>query len=111
MAVHTYVADLAGSKELLPAHGTIERAEAMNWLSFFTTDLHKSVGALWGLPPFQREDVRSVVREVMIIRTQQALKYLMGDIPITPYKNIQAYMARVAARPAVAKVLKEEGLR
>lgn len=35
-------------------------------------------------------------------------KYL--EIPITPYKNIQAYLARVAARPAVAHVLQVEGL-
>lgn len=35
-------------------------------------------------------------------------KYL--EVPLTPYKNIQAYLARVAARPAVAKVLKDEGL-
>lgn len=35
-------------------------------------------------------------------------KYL--EIPLTPYKNVQSYMARVAARPAVAKVLKDEGL-
>ena len=32
------------------------------------------------------------------------------EIPLTPYKNIEAYMARVASRPAVAKVLKAEGL-
>jgi glutathione S-transferase len=32
------------------------------------------------------------------------------DIPLTPYPNIQGFMARVAARPAVVKVLKAEGL-
>jgi glutathione S-transferase len=32
------------------------------------------------------------------------------EIPLTPYKNIEAYMSRVTARPAVAKVLKDEGL-
>lgn len=32
------------------------------------------------------------------------------EIPLTPYKNIEAYLARIAARPAVAKVLKDEGL-
>jgi glutathione S-transferase len=32
------------------------------------------------------------------------------EIPLTSYKNIQEYMDRVASRPAVAKVLKEEGL-
>jgi glutathione S-transferase len=32
------------------------------------------------------------------------------DLPLTPYPNIEKYLGRVAARPAVAKVLKEEGL-
>ncbi|MEO7163819.1 MAG: glutathione S-transferase family protein, partial [Bdellovibrionia bacterium] len=32
------------------------------------------------------------------------------DIPLTPYKNLQAYLARVSQRPAVHKVLQEEGL-
>jgi glutathione S-transferase len=32
------------------------------------------------------------------------------EIPLTPYKNIQSYLARVAARPAVARVLQAEGL-
>ncbi len=32
------------------------------------------------------------------------------DVSLSPYKNIGAYMARVAARPAVAKVLQAEGL-
>jgi glutathione S-transferase len=32
------------------------------------------------------------------------------EIPLTPYKNVEAYMARVAARPAVHKVLQSEGL-
>ena len=29
---------------------------------------------------------------------------------MAPYKNVQSYMARIAARPAVAHVLKAEGL-
>ncbi len=32
------------------------------------------------------------------------------DISLAPYPNIQTYLARMASRPAVAKVLKEEGL-
>jgi glutathione S-transferase len=35
-------------------------------------------------------------------------KYL--DVSLSPYKNVESYMGRVAARPAVAKVLKAEGL-
>jgi glutathione S-transferase len=42
LAIHTYVADLAPEKKLLPALGTFERAETMNWLSFVAADLHKA---------------------------------------------------------------------
>jgi glutathione S-transferase len=48
-AIHTYIADLAPQKNLLPAQGTFERAQAMNWLSFVTTDLHKSIGGLFSV--------------------------------------------------------------
>jgi glutathione S-transferase len=32
------------------------------------------------------------------------------DIPIAPYKNLSAYMGRIAERPAVHQVLKDAGL-
>ena len=32
------------------------------------------------------------------------------EIPVAPYKNVEAYMKRVGSRPAVMKVMKEEGL-
>src|SRR4051812_34401540 len=46
LAIHTYIADKAPGKNLLPAEGTYERAEALNWLSFVCSDLHKGIGAL-----------------------------------------------------------------
>jgi glutathione S-transferase len=140
-SIQTYVAELAPAKKLLPAPGTFERAEAMNWLSFVCSDLHKSVGALFGLPGItQDKAIQDTIRKFMVRRANETMAYLdsklagkdyvMGsqftvadgyafvvlgwtrylDIPLTPYKNLQAYMARITARPAVAKVLKDEGL-
>jgi glutathione S-transferase len=140
-AIHTYVADLSASKNLLPAAGTFERAEALNWLSFVSTDLHKGIGALFGVS-YASEDktVQEAMRKYLLTNANSYLKYmdekLAGreflngksfsvadayafvvtgwtkwlEIPLTPYKNIESYMTRVAARPAVAKVLKAEGL-
>lgn len=84
--------------------------------------------------------VQETVRKFMVARANEHLSYLnsklegkdylMGEnfspadayayvvtgwsewleIPLTPYRNILAYRARVASRPAVAKVLKDEGL-
>jgi glutathione S-transferase len=141
LAIHTYLADKVPSKNLLPAQGTIERAEAMNLLSFVATDLHKAIGALFAVTHVSDDKaVQTAFRKFALGRAKVHLDYLeskltgkdylMGkaftvidayafvvtgwtkwvEIPLTPYKNISNYMTRVAARPAVAKVLKAEGL-
>jgi glutathione S-transferase len=141
IAIQVYAADLAPGKKLLPPAGTLERAQAMNWLSFVAADLHKSVGSLFGLPYISKDEaVLEPVRKFMVSRATDAIayleeklagrEYLMGkdftpadgyawvvlgwtkylEIPLTPYSNIQAFMTRVAKRPAVAKVIQEEGL-
>lgn len=141
LAIHTYIADKAPAKNLLPAQGSFERAEAMNYLSFVATDLHKGIGALFGLRAYADDaNVQAAVRKNMLNTATGYLEYLdsklagkdylMGsnftpadayafvvtgwtkwlEIPLAPYKNIEGYLARVASRPAVAKVLKEEGL-
>ncbi len=141
IAIQTYVADKASEKKLLPPVGTVERAEAMNWLSFVASDLHKSIGALFSVESLSGDKaVQDTLRNVMVGKSKDYLAYvdsklagkdyLMGknfspadayayvvmgwcrwlEIPLTPYKNIQGFMERMTARPAVAKVLKAEGL-
>jgi glutathione S-transferase len=141
LAIHMYVADKVPEKNLLPAAGTFERYEAMNLLSFVATDLHKGVGALFGLNYMTKnESTKDEVRKYLLENANKYLhyldtklngkEYLLGksfsvvdsyafvvtgwtkwlEVPLTPYKNIESYMSRVAARPAVAKVLKDEGL-
>jgi glutathione S-transferase len=141
LSIHTYVADLAPSKNLLPPTGSFERAEAMNWLSFVAADLHKSVGGLFQLAAYEDDKtVQAAVRKNILPRANETLKYLdnrltgrnyiMGnqftapdayafvvaswtkylDVSLSPYPNIQAYMSRIADRPAVAKVIQVEGL-
>src|SRR6185295_2611066 len=139
LAIQVYAADQAKGKNLLPPEGTLERAQALNWLSFVAADLHKGVGALFGVSRIEKS-AQEAAKKYMLGTANQVLKYLddnlggkdylMGkqftvadayafvvtgwtqwlEIPLTPYKNIQAYRTRIAARPAVAKVLKEEGL-
>lgn len=141
LSIQVYVADKAPGKNLLPPSGTLERAQALNWLSFVCSDLHKGIGGMFGIP-YMSEDkkIQEVIRTSMVAKANQYISYvesnlegkdyLMGkqftvadayafvvlnwtkylEVPLTPYKNIQAYLARVAARPAVAKVLKDEGL-
>jgi glutathione S-transferase len=141
LAIHVYVADKAPAKNLLPPPGTLERAQALNWLSFVAADLHKAIGGMFAIPSISDDAaVQAAVRKAMLAKANDHLAYvdakiagkdyLMGkaftpadayafivinwtkylDVSLAPYKNVQAYLARVAARPAVGRVLKAEGL-
>lgn len=141
LAILTYIAEKAPEKKLLPPAGTFERFEALNFLSFVAADMHKAIGAMFGLAAYQNDkETQTKVRQTMLVRANETLDYLnsrlkgrsyiMGDqftvvdpyafvvaswtkyldISLAPYPNIQAYLTRMASRPAVAKVLKEEGL-
>ncbi|MBI3543709.1 MAG: glutathione S-transferase family protein [Deltaproteobacteria bacterium] len=142
IAIQLYVADKAPDKKLLPPHGTVERAEALNWMSFVAADLHKGIGQLFGAPYISKDAaVVGAVRTYMLENANKHIKYVddkladgreyltgksftpadayafvvLGwtkylEIPLTPYKHVQTYLGRVAARPAVASVLKAEGL-
>jgi glutathione S-transferase len=139
LSIHVYVADKAPQKNLLPPQGSFERLEALNWLSFVAADMHKAVGGLFSVAAYDK-DIQASVRKTLLVRANDVLSYLntrlqgrsyvMGeqfsvvdsyafivaswtkwvDVSLAPYPNVQAYMGRVAARPAVAKVLKAEGL-
>ncbi len=141
LAIHVYVADKASGKNLLPPHATIERAQALNWLSFVSSDLHKAIGGMFGIPSISDDKaVQAAVRRSMLEKANGYLgyfdakiagkDYLMGktftpadayafvviswtkylEVPLTAFKNVQGYLARVAGRPAVARVMKAEGL-
>lgn len=137
IAIQVYIADLVPEKKLLPPVGTIERAEAMNWLSWVASDFHKAIGGMFSIGAISSDSaVQEIIRKHMLNKANEQLrylesklegrKYLMGDqfitadayafvvigwtkwlnIPITSYKNIQDYIERIRARPAVASVLK-----
>ena len=141
VAIQTYVADRAPDRRLLPSVGTVERAEAMNWLSFVAADLHKSFSPLFAVDSMTKDkaaqsEVRKWahhgVNEYLNYLNQnlEGKDYLMGknftvadaycfvvvgwskwlEVSLEPYQNVQAYLARVSQRPAVKKVLKDEGL-
>ena len=141
LAIQVYLAEKSGNTSLLPKAGTIEHAQALNWLTFVATDLHKGIGGLFSVNYISQDDaVKAPVRKFMLDKANEYLSYvntslegknyLTGkdftaadgyafvvigwtkwlEIPLTPYKNIEAYMTRIAARPAVANVLKAEGL-
>lgn len=77
VAIHTYVADLVPEKKLLPPPGTIERAEAMNWLAFVSSDLHKAFSPLFALHAIGTEKVvQDKVREWSVKNVKNYLSYM-----------------------------------
>jgi len=129
-----YIADQVPAKNLAPANGTYERYKLQEWLTFIGTELHRSFTPLF-MPSTPVE-----TKATFITRLQGRLKwvdgelagkqYLMGDtftvadaylftvtnwaprveVDLSPYTNLLAYRARVAARPAVVAAMKAEGL-
>jgi glutathione S-transferase len=133
-AIVQYIADLAPTKNLAPANGTLARYRLQSLLNFIGTELHKGYSPLFN--PATPDAYKTVVREKLVSRykwvdDQLAGKdYLTGEhftvadgylftvtnwaakvgVDLSAYANVAAYMARVAARPAVQEALKAEGL-
>jgi glutathione S-transferase len=106
----------------------------MEWLNFITSELHKGFSPLFN--PAMPEEAKALARAKLgekLAWVDQQLAgrdYLMGEgftvadgylftvagwgkyvgVDIAPLGNLSAYMARVAARPAVQEALKAEGL-
>ena len=133
-AITQYLADQVPAKHLAPANGTMARYRVQEWLNFVTSELHKGIGGLFN--PAMPEDGKAVIRAKALSKLQwvdaqlEGKQYLMGDtftiadaylftvtnwtahtgIDISGLKNLGAFQARMAARPAVQAALKAEGL-
>jgi glutathione S-transferase len=133
-AIVQYIADQAPAKNLAPANGTMARYRLQEWLAFIGTEIHKSFSPLFN--PATTEEARAAHKAKISLRLayvneQLAGKpYLMGEhfsvadgylfavtnwarptgVDIGSLGNITAFMARMAARPAVQEAMKAEGL-
>jgi glutathione S-transferase len=133
-AIVQYIADQATGKNLAPAYGTLERYRLMEWLTFIGTELHKGFSPLF--TPGMPEEAKAMAKTRLIQRLTwvdgelAGKQYVMGDafsvadaylftvtnwaafvgVDISGLANLNAYRARVGARPAVQAALKAEGL-
>ncbi len=133
-AIVQYIADQVPAKKLAPANGSVARYQMQSWLNFIGTELHKSFGPLFS--PATPEDAKKAAKEKIAGRLQwvegelAGRQYLMGDdftvadgylftvtnwaprvgVDLSPYANLNAYRARVGARPAVVAAMTAEGL-
>ncbi len=134
-AIVQYIADSAPEKKLAPPAGTLARYRLMSWLNFVGTELHKGCFSFL-FNPATPADFKPVLKERLAGRLSwvneqlEGKTYLLGDdfsvadgylfvvtnwakpmsIDLAPYPHLNAWRARVAARPAVQAALKAEGL-
>ena len=133
-AIVQYLADQAPEKKLAPANGTLARYQLQSWLNFIASELHKSCTPFFNPASgdaWKAAARTNLERRLGYINDELASKpYLMGDdfsvadaylftvlswmgfikMDLSPWTNLTAFQARVAARPAVQAVLKAEGL-
>ncbi len=133
-AIVQYIADLAPTKNLAPAAGTLSRYRLQEWLTFIGTEIHKTYSPFFN--PAMPDEAKAVFKSKLesryewLNRELEGKEYLMGDhftvadgylftvtnwakpvgIDLSPYPNVQAWHARVGARPNVQEALKAEGL-
>ncbi|SOY95070.1 glutathione S-transferase [Cupriavidus taiwanensis] len=128
-----YIADQAPEQGLAPACSTLERYRLQEWLNFISSELHKGFGPFWkpGTPQEQKEATwERLSQRFDWLAPQLADKdYLMGEFSVADaylftilrwpdhfnlsldrWPALQAYRARVGARPAVKQALQEEGI-
>ena len=129
-----YLADRVPQKQLAPAHGTMERYRLQEWLNFTTSEIHKTYSPLFN--PDVPDAYKTMAKAKLTDRYRcvdaqlEGKSFLLGDsfsvadaylftvtnwakhvgLDLSAFKNIAAYMARVAARPAVQEAMKAEGL-
>ena len=132
-AIIQYVADQAPEARLAPAAGTMGRYRLQEWLTFISTELHKSLGSMFN--PAQSPDWRKAVEATLAKRLDWLSgqlvdkEYLMGAFSVadgylftvlnwegfvgfdlSPWPVLKSYVARVRTRPKVMEALRAEGL-
>ena len=133
-AIVQYLADLAPAAKLAPLNGTFERYRLQEWLNFVTSEIHKQFSPLFD--PTMPDDAKAKFRDKLagrfawLAEQLNGRDYLMGSTftvadaylftvlgwakftgpDLSRWPTLQAYVARVAARPQVQAALKAEGL-
>ncbi|WP_262027978.1 glutathione transferase GstA [Microvirga sp. Mcv34] len=134
-AIIQYLADQQPGTGLAPANGTTERYRLIEWLTFISSEIHKGFGPLWN--PSTPDATKAATKDRLATRfayLDEVLgkqPFLMGEtftiadaylftvvnwtnfhaIDISSFKNLSAFMARVAERPKVQEALVAEGLK
>lgn len=133
-AIVQYLADQVPEKQLAPANGSWERYKLQEWLNTIGTELHKGFSPLFA--PAMPAEAKEIAKKRLISRLQwvdgelAGKDYLMGNtftvadaylfvvagwsnrvgVDISGMPHLNAFLARVGARPAVQAAMRAEGL-
>ncbi|WP_305823467.1 glutathione transferase GstA [Massilia brevitalea] len=133
-AIVQYLADLAPQTGLLPAVGQVERYQALGWLNYISTELHKNYSPLF--KPDASDDMRANARKMLALRFSHVASHLEGrdflagsqfgvadaylftvlgwadvvKFSLADWPQLQVFRERIGARPAVQAALRAEGL-
>jgi glutathione S-transferase len=133
-AILQYIADHAPGANLAPAYGTMGRYRVQEWLNFITSELHKGYSPMFR--PTTPDEFKVIARDNLKKKYEyvdsklEGRQYLMGEqfslpdaylftvtnwagavgLDLSGFKNVQAFMERMRARPSVHEALKAEGL-
>lgn len=133
-AIVQYVAEQHPESGLLPPPGSLARAKVQQWLNYIATEMHKAH------VPLFKADYPAESKEIALANVKRAYDfvsaalvnqpYLTGTtftvadaylftivnwhkfigLDLAPWPKLVAYQQMVAARPAVEKAMREEGL-
>ncbi|MGZ4997897.1 MAG: glutathione binding-like protein, partial [Methylobacter sp.] len=114
--------------------GTFERYQLQQWLNFISTEIHKVFGSLFN--PAMPEEAKQLATKLLTSRLETVAEhlsnraFLLGDyftvadaylfvtlrwgtyvnVDISRWPVLANYAAKISARPAIQKAMKEEGL-
>lgn len=133
-ALLAYIGELAPARQLIPAPGTLANYRVREWLIYISTELHKNMSPLF------RPTTPEATREFQLAAVKRRLggandalagkTYLTGEqftvadaylftvlswhgrlnLDLAGWPHLKAFYERVKLRPAVQKVLQDEGL-
>jgi glutathione S-transferase len=132
-AIVQYLADLAPAAGLLPPVGDAARYKVIAWLSYISSELHKNFSPLFN--PAATDDMRAHARKMLAQRLDYVASQLAASeyleqrfsvadaylftvlgwaevvkLSLADWPVLDAYRARIGARPAVQQALRAEGL-
>ncbi len=133
-ALLQYVADLAPESGLLPPAGSSQRLETLGWLTYISTELHKTFSPwLWHQDTAESTKAEcraklatrfAELERVLVARDYLSGHYSVADayaftvvnwagmlsMDLCAYPRLSAYLERIAARPKVREAMEAEGL-